>query len=407
MAKLIILAPHASYRINPFLEACTHLNLSPFLVCSQSGFQLPTETPGLVIDFEVFDSLISELNRLGGASSFFGIIGTDDSSSVLAARVAKSLGLPGNSPESMEIARDKILARAAMVDAGLNVPDYRVVHLEQADVTDLPDFPVVLKPRALSASRGVMRCDNGTQFMSAKQRLKRLLQSEYLEPDLTCLVESFIPGQEVAIEGVLHEGKLELLAIFDKPDALDGPWFEETYYLTPSRHDREIQQAIECCAQQVCNAYGLEFGAIHGEFRINSRGVWPLELAARTIGGKCAKLIQYATGENLEEIVIRRLVGKPLPKTEVQGGAGVLMIPVPGDGVVRRVEGIGNARNVDDIEAVEIDISSGQVLKSWPEGGSYPGFIFSRARSPDRAEAALREAHAQLKIVLAPLLPIA
>jgi len=217
------------------------------------------------------------------------------------------------------------------------------------------------------------------------------------------LIESFIPGAEVAVEGLLRAGQLEVLAIFDKPDPLDGPYFEETYYVTPSRHPRAVQDAVAARVAEACAAYGLREGPVHAECRINERGVWVLEIAARTIGGLCGRLLRFGTGYGLEELVLQHALGRRVATRGADGAAGVLMIPIPQAGILRRVEGVLAASRVPHIEEVVIDVREGYELVPLPEGASYLGFIFARAPSAAEAEAALRAAHAELRIVVAPL----
>ncbi|NIR31528.1 MAG: ATP-grasp domain-containing protein, partial [Gammaproteobacteria bacterium] len=217
------------------------------------------------------------------------------------------------------------------------------------------------------------------------------------------LVEDFVPGAEVALEGMLADGRLETIALFDKPDPLEGPYFEETYYVTPSRLDREVQAWIGQRVAEACAAYGLRTGPVHAELRVTDSDAYVLEVAARTIGGECARLLELATGRPLEELVLARAVGQALPVQPVGKGAGVLMLPVPRHGVLRRVEGVIAARKVPHVQDVVITVREGYELVPLPEGGSYPGFVYALAPTPQEAEKALREAHAKLTIVTAPL----
>jgi hypothetical protein len=218
------------------------------------------------------------------------------------------------------------------------------------------------------------------------------------------LMETFVPGLEVALEGLLRGGELAVLAIFDKPDPLDGPFFEETYYITPSRHVETVQQDVIACVQAACHALGLREGPVHAEVRIATEGCVIMEVAARTIGGECARLLRFGTGHSLEELVIAHATGQFLAPAPAAGGAGVLMIPIEHGGILRRIEGVAAARAVPGIEDVSISIREGYELQPLPEGSSYLGFIFARAESAEDAEAALRAAHAELNVVVAPLL---
>jgi len=202
---------------------------------------------------------------------------------------------------------------------------------------------------------------------------------------------------------MLHHGELRVLALFDKPDPLEGPYFEETYYITPSRLDPDTQALIRKRVAQACAAYGLVTGPVHAELRLHEGEAWILEVAARTIGGQCARLLRFGTGYGLEEQVIAEALGQPLTPNADNGAAGVLMIPIPRAGILRRVEGLLAAQRVPYIEDIEISVREGYELVPLPEGASYLGFIFARAPTPELAEQALREAHACLNIVVAPV----
>jgi biotin carboxylase len=267
-------------------------------------------------------------------------------------------------------------------------------------------FPCVLKPVALAASQGVIRADNIAELTQAVARIQVLLAHAGLreaEERDTILVEEFIPGFEVAVEGLLTHGQLDILTIFDKPDPLDGPYFEETYYITPSRLDAPTQQVLRETISSACAAYGLREGPIHAECRINEQSVWILEVAARTIGGLCGRLLRFGTGSSLEELVLLHALGERPELNSEAGGAGVLMIPIPQAGILRRVEGVLAAGKVPYIEEVVIHVREGYELVPLPEGSSYLGFIFARAPSAAQAEAALRTAHACLRVVVMPL----
>jgi biotin carboxylase len=252
----------------------------------------------------------------------------------------------------------------------------------------------------------VIRTDTAFELTRAAARVQVLLARAGLhdpEERETLLVEEFIPGVEVAVEGLLTQGRLEILAIFDKPEPLNGPYFEETYYITPSRLDSPNQQALHAAIVAACTAYELREGPIHAECRINEHGVWILEVAARTIGGLCGRLLRFGAGHGLEDLVLMHAIGESPVLQSEPGGAGVLMIPIPQAGILRRVEGVLAARQIPYIEEVIVDVREGYELVPLPEGASYLGFIFARAPSAAQAEAALRAAHACLRVVVMPL----
>jgi len=278
-------------------------------------------------------------------------------------------------------------------------PKFALYPLARApqDIARSVTYPCVLKPLHLSASRGVMRADNPVEFVAAHARLVAILAG----CDTDFLVEDFVPGYEVALEGLLVNRRLHVLALFDKPDPLDGPFFEETIYVTPSRVPAPLRKAIAQCAEQATRALGLVDGPVHAELRYNERGPWLIELAARPIGGRCSAVLRFGDGVSLEELILRHALALPIPSLEREPvAAGVMMIPIPAAGVLREVRGVVEAKAVPLIEDVQITAHPGERLVPFPEGSRYPGFIFARGENPSAVEAALREAHHRLTFVL-------
>jgi biotin carboxylase len=267
-------------------------------------------------------------------------------------------------------------------------------------------FPCVLKPLALSASRGVIRANNVDQFIAAFRRIVALLARDDVEvrgdAAQYLLAEEYVPGLEVALEGLLLGGTLHTLALFDKPDPLEGPFFEETIYVTPSRLPVAVQSAIERVAAAACTALGLVEGPVHAELRFNDAGPWVLEVAARSIGGLCSRTLRFGTGMTLEEIILRHALGRPIETlARERRPAGVMMIPIARGGRLQAVRGQESAQSVAGVEDVTLTAHVGQELVPLPEGWQYLGFIFARAETPDAVEAALRDAHARLKFDIA------
>ena len=404
--RVLLIAPRDSYRIAPYIAAARKLDLD-LLIASEGRHSLAgLDAPGLHIDLNNIPAALQAISMAARERPFAGVIGTDDHSAELAVQAGNELRLPHNPLSAVRFARRKDLARAQLSAAGVPVPRHWRIDLRETLAQQLEKivYPCVVKPVAMSASRGVIRADNPEQLWRAIARIQTMLATESAgeERDLL-LVEEFIPGEEVAVEGLLSAGRLEILAIFDKPEPLNGPFFEESYYITPSRHAAEIQAQIGMCVAQACAAYGLREGPIHAECRINAKGAWILEVAARTIGGLCGRLLRFGTGYGLEELILMHALGLRPDARAAAGAAGVLMIPIPQAGILRRVEGLLAARQVPDIEEVIIDVREGYELVPLPEGASYLGFIFAHAPTPQAAEAALRAAHACLNIVVAPL----
>lgn len=406
--RLLLIAPPNSYRTTAYLAAARQRHVD-VLVASEGKHSLVSEIAGgLHVDLASPDAL-DTLLQANRERPFCGVVATDDATVELGSRIAASLGLPHNPPRAARYSQRKDLSRQALRDAGVGVPDFRVIDLAcplSAQLRSLP-LPAVLKPLSLSGSRGVIRVDTPAQAVAACKRIGKIIADERQQDDRVAghlLMETFVPGPEVAVEGLLREGELAVLAIFDKPDPLDGPFFEETYYITPSRHAGTVQQAIVACVQAACRALGLREGPVHAELRIAAQGCVIMEVAARTIGGECARLLRFGTGHGLEELVIAHATGQFLAPVPASGAAGVLMMPIEQAGILRRIEGIAAARAVPGIEDVSIAIREGYELQPLPEGGSYLGFMFARAATAGDAEAALRTAFAKLNIVVAPLL---
>jgi biotin carboxylase len=332
-------------------------------------------------------------------------LATDDSCVALCSRVASYLGLPQNSAEAALLTQRKDLARDALARAACNTPSYQLLEIDKAGPATLTiAYPVVLKPLALSASRGVIRADNDAEFTRALQRIDAILattgQQGHIREHL--LVESYIDGNEYAVEGFIIDGQFHLLTLFDKPEPLTGPYFEETYYLTPSRLDDSQKLQLIAEVQRCCVAYGLTHGPVHAEARLTVEGPILLELAARTIGGQCGQLIEFSLNQKLEELVINGMCGiLPVTPSEPEA-AGVLMIPITESGLLKRVEGLTAALQTEYIRDIEIHISPGYELVPLPEGSSYLGFIFAQAPTYDQTYSALQSAYSKLRFVTQP-----
>ena len=253
-----------------------------------------------------------------------------------------------------------------------------------------------------------MRADTEAELIAAIARLDRIVSSPHVARRgghlaREALIEEFIPGFEVAVEGLVTDGRFRALAIFDKPDPLDGPFFEETIYVTPSRLSLEVQRQIIETTAAATRAMGITKGPVHAELRVNDHGPWVIEVAARAIGGLCSRALRFGGGVSLEEVLIRHALGEDVSRIEREAQAsGVMMIPVPCPGILREVKGVDQAKAVPDVEDVIISAHITQEIQPPPEGASYLGFIFSRAATAEKAEAALREAHGRIEFVIEP-----
>lgn len=403
---LLLVAEPNSYRIAAYLGAASRMGLK-VLIASHGHYSLISEVhDGLHVELADHESALNTILQQARFTPFIGVLGTDDSTVELAAKVAQELGLPYNPPFAARLTRRKDLAREHLSNFGCAVPPHRLINLDQPLESQIAgiSFPCVVKPVALSASRGVIRANHRNQLICASRRIEQMLVNERDEFEKRhLLVESYIDGVEVAYEGFLHNGELTTLVIFDKPDPLTGPYFEETIYVTPSGLSGKLKSLVRKQVAMACQAYGLTTGPVHAELRINDSGAWILEVAARTIGGDCARSLDDGSAFNLEALVISLAIGQNYDLTPSDGARGVMMIPVQKRGILRRVDGLSEARQVENIETIDILIRSGNELVPLPEGNQYPGFIFARADTADDVVAALREAHDKLDFVVAPV----
>ena len=371
---------------------------------SEGEYTLAVEG-GLRVDFgdeeKALESIRAAARREGG---FAAVVAPDDATVELAGRVASELGLAGNPPGAARLSRRKDLARARLATAGVRVPEFRVLDLRRPLDLSGMSFPCVVKPIAMSASRGVIRADDAAGLAAAVERVRAIVSGARDEEERSLLlVESFVPGPEVAVEGLLQDGRLEVLAIFDKPDPLDGPFFEESIYVTPSRLGRVAEERIVECVRRAVAAFGLVAGPVHAELRWNAGEAWLLEAAARTIGGECSRLLRFSAGHSLEEVVLAAAMGRRLPRGLDSAAAGVMMLPTPRPGTLRRVEGVLDALGVPGVDEVSISAGTGAELVPLPEGGAYLGYVFARGETPGGVESSLREAAGRLRIVIAPM----
>ncbi len=341
-----------------------------------------------------------------------GIVAAGDPITLVAALTARELGLPFHPPEAVEVCRNKYAARERCRAAGLPVPWYIRFPASDAPPGAGVRFPCVLKPLGLSGSRGVIRADDPEEFRAAFERIRKLLagadvQALRDEAAGWIQVEGYLPGREFALEGIVTAGRLRVLAIFEKPDPLEGPFFEETIYVTPPRLEPAAHRAVVETAERAVAAVGLRHGPVHAEVRVNPDGVWMLEMAARPIGGLCARALRFQGGVSLEEFLLRHALGEDVSGLQREDCAsGVMMIPIPRAGVLEGVDHLDAALSVPGIESAEITAQPGERLVPLPEGSSYLGFLFARARTPDEVERALRQAHSKLRFRIRAALPV-
>ena len=408
--RVLLLFSPATYRAEAFLEAARQLDLEVI-----QGVDMPEALADLWhmplgLDFTDVACSTRDILEYARQMPLHAILSVDDSASLLAAHASAALGLPHNAPDAALAARDKYVMRRMLAAGGVPIPKFQhfACSDDPARVAEQVDYPCVVKPLRLSGSRGVIRANHPQELVAAFTRTRNMLLADgYALEDVSLLVERFIPGFEVALEGLLTQGKLQLLSLFDKPDPLDGPFFEETIYVTPSRLPEATQAAIAECTAKAAAALGLREGPVHAELRVNEAGPWMVELAGRSIGGLCSTILQFGTRMCLEEIILRQAIGLEIPSLErEQQAVGVMMIPIPGAGLLRAVHGVEEAKAVRGIEGVEITARLYNQVVPLPEGESYLGFIFAHGETPAQVEQSLRDAHHCLRFDIERRLPV-
>lgn len=389
--RLLLFASTTGYQIRIFADAARRLGVDLTLATNRCHvMEDPWGDHAIAVKFDDPESL----GALEGLE-FDGVAAVGDKPALLAAQAAERFGLRFHPVDAARACADKFLSRTRWQEAGLRTPRFIRANSDDGALAARAPFPCVLKPLGLSASRGVIRADDPAAFAQALERIRKLGERELQ-------VESYIPGREFAIEGLMSAGKFRALAIFDKPDPLEGPYFEETIYVTPSRESARVQEELVETTAEAARALGLSDGPVHAEARYNEEGAWMLEVHARPIGGLCAKTLEFVGGLPLEEVILRHALGEDVAALKLRDGAsGVMMIPIPKGGIFHSAAGIEEAERVCGIENVIVTAKPGQLLIPLPEGSSYLGFIFARGSEPAAVEKALRAAHAKLRFQIA------
>ncbi len=402
MPRILLVAATTGYQTRSFAAAAAARGIDVVLATDRCHvLEDPWRDHAIPVRFEEPDQAAETLSSM----SVDGIVAVADRPTLIAALTAKKLCLPFHPPVAVAACRDKHRMRELFEAAGLPAPrHFRVAwDADPRKIAADARFPCVLKPLGLSASRGVIRANDAAEFVAAFERIRRILEQPEIqqfheEVNRAIQVEEYIEGREFALEGLMTRGELEVLAIFDKPDPLEGPFFEETIYVTPSREPDAVRRAMIETTRKAVRALGLWHGPIHAEMRVNADGVYMLEIAARPIGGLCARALRFEGGLTLEELVVLHAIGDmPSSIALSRAASGVMMIPVPGAGIYDSVAGISEASEIDGIEDIVITAKVGQKLVPLPEGASYVGFIFAGGESPAAVENSLRQAHARLR----------
>ncbi len=407
---LLIVATTAGYQLNMFREAALRVGADVSLATDRCHvLNDPWGDHAIPVRF---DEMQESAAALAQAISFDALVAIGDRPAFFAALVAQRLRLPFHDSAAAAAATNKFAARECFRKAGLLVPEYFKLRLDEdpTPAARRAPYPCVLKPLALSTSRGVIRAGDPQEFVSAFARIRKLLRIPSLarlkDPEFDYIqVEAFLPGREFALEGLVTNGRLQVLALFDKPDPLDGPYFQETIYVSPSRQPNSIQQAICSTTQTAVTALSLNQGPVHAEMRFDGKQVWMLEVAPRAIGGLCAKALSFEDGATLEEVIVRHALGEDVSDMRRRAGAsGVMMVPVPRAGIYHSVSGVPDAEAI--VEEVIITAKEGQRVLPLPEGNTYLGFLFAYGKTALSVEKRLRRAHSVLRFEIAEMLPV-
>ena len=407
-ATVLLLIPSHSYRTSDFMRAASDLDIS-VIVGIDTEFIINADQQNVIaLNFSDPEEAAEAISEFRPDISLDAILAVDDAGTLVAAKASHMLELPHNSVSSVELTRDKYALRVALSRSKLPSPGYKLFEATQSPdelehIADSVEYPVVLKPRGLSGSQGVIRANTSIEFIDGFNRINKILMLESsrdeCDADLltTILVEDYVPGPEFAIEGVLDKGNLTVLALFDKPDPLVGPFFEETIYVTPTSYPDDVQSQIISTVQSACGALGLTHGPVHAEVRLDGDKVFLIDLAGRSIGGQCARTLSFGSGLSLEEIILTHAVGDDINQLNRESSAaGVMMIPIPAAGIFQKVSGVDKAEKISGIESVSIVPTSGDELIPLPDGNEYLGFIFAKGTTAQIVEESLREAHNQL-----------
>jgi len=386
--RVLLLVPTATYRAPDFVKAARALGVE-LIVGSEEPPAIGDRSVAVPLDDP--EAAVPVIEAIDDGRGVDAVVAVDDQGVVVAAAAGARLGFPHNPPDAVAATRDKRALRERLAAGEVAQPAF-------GDAPATVGYPCVVKPTGLAGSRGVIRCDDDAGYDAAVARIRAFWSGPLI-------VERYVPGVEVAVEAILRGGVLTTLAVFDKPDPLVGPFFEETIYVTPSRLPRATLADVEQLVARGADAIGLTEGPVHAEVRVDDTAaparVVLIEVAARTIGGLCARTLQFGAGIALEEVVLRHALGMDLGDlARPSGAAGVMMLPIPRAGTLQRVDGLADALAVPGVVGLEITVPAGRAVVPLPESDRYLGFLFARADTPGDVETALRAGAAALDIVI-------
>jgi biotin carboxylase len=405
-----MLVPTSTYRAGAFVRSARAMGLE-LVIASEKPSSLEKFLPNelVTLDFDDPEKCAGDMENFAASHRIDAVVGIDDQVTIAASAIGERLALPHNPIDAARATRNKHTMRKRLAEAGVPIPRFGALRIDdRADVAARGlSFPSVIKPLAMAASRGVVRVNTTEEFVRAFHAVAEIVRSarEHADGEArnTLLVEDYVPGWEVAVEGILTAGRLHVFAIFDKPDPLVGPYFPETIYVTPSRLRHDVQARIEAITQAGCSALGLRHGPIHAELRGDGDRMWFIEVAARSIGGYCSKVLRFANGRSLEDVILSHALDPEyaVPDRE-ENAAGVMMLQAPRAGRLVEIAGVDEASRIEGIDEIIMSSRRGERLTPLPEGFLYVGFIFARRETPEAVEASLRAALQRIDIVIDP-----
>jgi len=398
MPTAVVVLPSTTYRASDFVAAAEALGVG--LVVASEG-PPPMEMGDGYLQIDCTDPKLAAetIVAFGDRVGIDGVVAADDAGVVVAAITGQTLGLRSNTPEAANATRDKGALRQALAAAEVPQPRFAVLEPEDdAGATAAAlGYPLVIKPVDRAAGQGVIRVDRAEDLAPLLERLRRITGAS-----ARVVMESYLPGVEVAVEGIVSGGVLTVLAVFDKPDASDGPFFPETILVTPSRLAREVTRECERVAQAALEAIGITHGPVHIELMVHGHEVRVIEVAARSIGGLCSKTLNFGLmGTTLETLILRNALGLDKPELHRESVAsGVLMVPIPTAGRFVEIRNTEKVRRLPHVTGMDITVPPGRMLEPPPEGDRYLGFVYARADNPEDVETSLRQAQTQLEVVM-------